>query len=160
MFDTLREGLAAPLSGMGISFSSSLFGRAGSLILGFLAQRKKVEEIKKKYPPKPGAKRRTFFSSFNEGLQFICDRMADAAGREHIRTGAGATALERAGEGWRVTLEGGEVIDGDALIVATEAWASTILMRDVDEELADVLGAQSYGLANVEPQAVLALFRA
>jgi hypothetical protein len=36
MFDALREGLAAPLSGMGISFSSSLFGLAGSLILGFL----------------------------------------------------------------------------------------------------------------------------
>ena len=31
-----REGLAAPLSGMGISFSSSLFGLAGSLVLGFL----------------------------------------------------------------------------------------------------------------------------
>jgi hypothetical protein len=36
VFDSLREGLAAPLSGMGISFSSSLFGLAGSLVLGFL----------------------------------------------------------------------------------------------------------------------------
>jgi hypothetical protein len=36
MFDTLKEGLAAPLGGMGISFSSSLFGLAGSLVLGFL----------------------------------------------------------------------------------------------------------------------------
>lgn len=36
VFDSLREGLAAPLAGMGISFSSSLFGLAGSLILGFL----------------------------------------------------------------------------------------------------------------------------
>jgi hypothetical protein len=36
MLDTLKEGLAAPLSGMGISFSSSLFGLAGSLVLGFL----------------------------------------------------------------------------------------------------------------------------
>ena len=36
MFESLREGLAAPLSGMGISFSSSLFGLAGSLVLGFL----------------------------------------------------------------------------------------------------------------------------
>jgi hypothetical protein len=36
VFDSLKEGLAAPLSGMGISFSSSLFGLAGSLILGFL----------------------------------------------------------------------------------------------------------------------------
>ena len=36
VFNTLKEGLAAPLGGMGISFSSSLFGLAGSLILGFL----------------------------------------------------------------------------------------------------------------------------
>ncbi|MGC1777109.1 MAG: flagellar motor protein MotA [Xanthobacteraceae bacterium] len=36
MFDSLRQGLAAPLTGMGISFSSSLFGLAGSLVLGFL----------------------------------------------------------------------------------------------------------------------------
>jgi hypothetical protein len=36
VFNTLKEGLAAPLGGMGISFSSSLFGLAGSLVLGFL----------------------------------------------------------------------------------------------------------------------------
>jgi hypothetical protein len=36
VFNGLKEGLAAPLGGMGISFSSSLFGLAGSLILGFL----------------------------------------------------------------------------------------------------------------------------
>jgi hypothetical protein len=36
VFDALKEGLARPLGGMGIAFSSSLFGLAGSLILGFL----------------------------------------------------------------------------------------------------------------------------
>ncbi len=36
MFEDLKGGLAAPLAGMGISFSSSLFGLAGSLVLGFL----------------------------------------------------------------------------------------------------------------------------
>jgi hypothetical protein len=36
MFEELKTGLAAPLSGMGMSFSASLFGLAGSLILGFL----------------------------------------------------------------------------------------------------------------------------
>jgi len=36
IFESLRDGLAQPLSGMGISFSSSLFGLAGSLVLGFL----------------------------------------------------------------------------------------------------------------------------
>jgi hypothetical protein len=36
MFEDLKSGLSSPLAGMGISFSSSLFGLAGSLILGFL----------------------------------------------------------------------------------------------------------------------------
>lgn len=36
MFEELKAGLAAPLGGMGISFSSSLFGLAGSLVVGFL----------------------------------------------------------------------------------------------------------------------------
>src|SRR5204863_4801643 len=36
IFESLKEGLAAPLSGIGISFSASLFGLAGSLVLGFL----------------------------------------------------------------------------------------------------------------------------
>lgn len=36
MFDELKTGLEAPLAGMGTAFSSSLFGLAGSLVLGFL----------------------------------------------------------------------------------------------------------------------------
>jgi hypothetical protein len=36
MFDDLKNGLAKPLAGMSISFTSSLFGLAGSLVLGFL----------------------------------------------------------------------------------------------------------------------------
>jgi len=36
IFEDLKAGLAAPLNGMGTAFSSSLFGLAGSLILGFL----------------------------------------------------------------------------------------------------------------------------
>ena len=35
-FNSLKEGLNAPLSGMSIAFSSSLLGLAGSLILGFV----------------------------------------------------------------------------------------------------------------------------
>ena len=36
LFTNLKEGLTAPLTGMGTAFSSSLFGLAGSLVLGFL----------------------------------------------------------------------------------------------------------------------------
>lgn len=36
LFDDLKNGLAAPLKGMGTAFSSSLLGLSGSLVLGFL----------------------------------------------------------------------------------------------------------------------------
>ena len=51
LFENLKQGLQQPLSGMGIAFSSSLFGLAGSLVLGFLdlqaghAQRRFFNEL-------------------------------------------------------------------------------------------------------------------
>jgi biopolymer transport protein ExbB/TolQ len=36
LFDELKNALAGPLQGMGLSFSASLFGLAGSLVLSFL----------------------------------------------------------------------------------------------------------------------------
>ncbi|MGH1537930.1 MAG: flagellar motor protein MotA [Gammaproteobacteria bacterium] len=51
LFENLKIGLQQPLSGMGVAFSSSLFGLAGSLILGFLdlqaghAQRRFFNEL-------------------------------------------------------------------------------------------------------------------
>ncbi|MCZ6804534.1 MAG: MotA/TolQ/ExbB proton channel family protein [Proteobacteria bacterium] len=36
IFENLKNSLAGPLSGMGVAFSSSLFGLSGSLIVGFL----------------------------------------------------------------------------------------------------------------------------
>lgn len=36
MFDNLKTGLGLPIAGMSVSFTSSLFGLSGSLVLGFL----------------------------------------------------------------------------------------------------------------------------
>ncbi len=36
LFEDLKAGIAKPLSGMSLSFTASLFGLAGSLVLGFL----------------------------------------------------------------------------------------------------------------------------
>ncbi len=114
----------------------------GSMMRGFLAQRKMVEEMKKKYPPKPGAKPRTFFTSFTGGMQSLTDTMADAIGRERIRTGAGVTKVERTDDGgWVVTLSDGSVEKGDAVIVATESWAAEPIARMIDEDIANALSA-------------------
>lgn len=51
IFENLKNSLAGPLSGMGVAFSSSLFGLAGSLVVGFLdlqaghAQNRFVNEL-------------------------------------------------------------------------------------------------------------------
>lgn len=114
----------------------------GSLVKGFLAQRKKVEAMKAKYPPKPGAKPRTFFTSFRGGLQFLTERMADAAGRERITCGAAATGIVREEDGsWTVTLDSGEALAGDAVIVAAEAWATAPLLKSVDAHLAELVAS-------------------
>jgi oxygen-dependent protoporphyrinogen oxidase len=125
----------------------------GSLILGFLDQRKRREEMRRKYPPKPGAKPWAFFNTFRRGMQALTDGMADAIGRERVRTGVEATALEHAGDMWRVTLSTGEVLEGDAVIVATEGWAAEKLVRGVDAPIADLLASIPYSSSATVPMA-------
>ena len=125
--------------------------RFGSVIRGFLNERKKREEMRRKYPPKPGAKPWAFFNTFHRGMQELTDGMADAVGRKRIRTGVKATALERTAEGWRVGLSTGEVLEGDAVIVATEGWAAAELVRSVDSEVSALLGSIPYSSSATVP---------
>lgn len=111
----------------------------GSLIRGMLDQRKKNEAMRKKYPSKPGDKPRTFFNTFRLGMQQLTDGMAGAVGEERIVTGRTVTSISRAGETWSVTLDDGQTITGDALVVATEVWAAETLVREIDSEIADLL---------------------
>jgi oxygen-dependent protoporphyrinogen oxidase len=114
----------------------------GSLLKGFIAARRKVEEMRCKYPVKPGEKPRTFFTSFVNGMQQLTDSMANAVGRGHMRTGVSVNSLQRTSEaGWRVLLSDGSSINGDAVIVATESWAAEPLVRPLDEAIANALAA-------------------
>jgi oxygen-dependent protoporphyrinogen oxidase len=112
----------------------------GSLLKAFIATRRKVEEMRRKYPPEPGEKPRTFFTSFVNGMQQLTDSMADAAGRESIHTGAAVNSVQRtSGDGWRALVSGGSSVDGDAVIIATESWAAEPLIRHHDAAIADAL---------------------
>lgn len=114
----------------------------GSLMKGFLAARRMVEEMRRKYPPQPGQKPRTFFTSFVNGMQQLTDRMAEAAGLEGMRTGVTAVSLHHTGQNkWDVRLSDGSMLEGDAVIIATESWAAEPLVRPLDEGIADALAA-------------------
>jgi hypothetical protein len=86
VFDTLREGLAAPLGGMGISFSSSLFGLASSLVLGFLDLQMSQAQNR-------------FHTEVEDWLATTVHDMGDAMGPAATAIGSGAgemrTAIER-----------------------------------------------------------------
>ncbi len=112
----------------------------GSLTRGFIAARRKVEEIRRKYPPKPGEKPRTFFTTFLRGMQELTDCMADAAGRERMRTGKTVLGLRHETSGaWSASVSDGSTIGGDAIIIATESWAAEPLLRPLDGIIAEAL---------------------
>jgi oxygen-dependent protoporphyrinogen oxidase len=112
----------------------------GSLMLGFLDSRKKVEAMKKKNPPKPGEKPKTFFVSFLGGMQQLTDSMADKIGAERIRVGSGVERIERSADGgWDVVLADGTRETADAVVLATETFAAEPLVRPIDADIANAL---------------------
>jgi len=72
LFDELKTALAQPLAGMGVSFSSSLFGLAGSLVLGFLDLQ-------------AGQAQNRFYTELEDWLAGAT--VADAVGTEAARAG-------------------------------------------------------------------------
>jgi oxygen-dependent protoporphyrinogen oxidase len=98
--------------------------------------------MRRKYPAKSGEKPRTFFTSFLNGMQELTDRLADAAGREKMRTGVTVTALRHNDDGtWSAVLPNGSKVDGEAAIIATESWAAEPLVRPHDKVIADALAS-------------------
>jgi oxygen-dependent protoporphyrinogen oxidase len=113
----------------------------GCMIKGFLAQRKMVEEMRRKYPPDP-KNPKTFFTAFTGGMHELPEAMAAHAGLDNIRTNATVTSLARTDDGgWSVGVGGDETIVGDAVVIATEAWAAEPLLREVDPTIASTLAA-------------------
>lgn len=67
VFEELKTGLQAPLNGMGTAFSASLFGLAGSLILGFLDLQ-------------AGQAQNRFYNELEEWLSTITELQPEGAG--------------------------------------------------------------------------------
>lgn len=113
----------------------------GNMITAFLAQRRMVEEMRRKHPPDP-KNPKTFFTAFTKGMHELPNAMADAAGRDRVRTGVTVTGVSRDADGtWTVTTGDGTTETGDAVIFATESWAAEPLVRTVDAQIADALAA-------------------
>lgn len=101
------------------------------------------------------------FKSLPGGLSEMVQALVRAIGEQHIRTNTSVTAitsqLSALGQPsalssepspvFRVDTASGERFEGRALVVATPAWASSVLLRDIDGELARVCGEIPYASA-------------
>jgi len=83
IFEDLKTGLEAPLTGMGTAFSSSLFGLSGSLILGFLDLQS-------------GHAQNRFYNNLEDWLSTFTDLSGDLSDLKNASSPAEfATAIER-----------------------------------------------------------------
>jgi hypothetical protein len=101
MFDDLKNGLSAPIAGMSISFTSSLFGLAGSLVLGFLdlqagqAQNRFFGELEDNLTalvPAAPAEIATAFDGAPADLRAALERIAATTDQSHAKATSVAVA--------------------------------------------------------------------
>jgi len=138
VFDTLKEGLAAPLGGMGISFSSSLFGLAGSLILGFLDLQSSQAQNR-------------FYTDLED---WLASTVREYGGEQ--QASGGSSELQHAVERLRVTLEEGGSNRGTTAAMANLADAIQSLvahMRSEQEMIRE--WADGQGEQNIEIKKLL-----
>jgi hypothetical protein len=129
LFDQLKQGLQAPLKGMGLSFSSSLFGLAGSLILGFLDL-------------KAAQAQNRFYTDLEDWLSSMTDIEAGDSQNNSAAPVAGIApqllrselqSLQRAVERLTSTLESNKPASGNGSTTTIEGGAESI------EQLADAV---------------------
>ncbi len=86
---------------------------------------------------------RTIFTTLRGGLQQLVDAIEARLEPEWVRRSTPVSALERFERGWRVTANGlPETYD--AVILASPAWASGVLLGPADPLLADELSGIPY----------------
>ncbi len=127
VFDQLKTGLQAPLAGMGLSFSSSLFGLAGSLILGFLDLQASQAQNR-------------FYNDLENWLSSITDIEMGDGGHMSMPTylrldmqnlQRGMERITKQIEGGGVVSAGGGPVDSESMDKLADAVASLVTqMRD------------------------------
>ncbi len=131
VLNTLKTGLAAPLDGMGTAFSSSLFGLAGSLVLGFLDLQ-------------AGRAQNRFYTEFENWLSSVTDPNTDFGATAGGSSGEDFKMLadrlqglqEAGGSNQRITASMATLADGIAGLVKNMR-SEQQMMRDWVEAQAD-----------------------
>ena len=121
--------------------SSSSSRTSRSIILGL---RRALRQA-----PLPGTSgaRWSLFVTFAGGMEELVTALAARLPAGAVVLKQRVSALERAGDGWRVATSDGNAFEADRVIVATESHATARLARYLDPSLATLLEEISYASA-------------
>ena len=96
----------------------------GSLIRGLLAQSPEAVATR---PP---------FVTLASGLETLVARVAEGLRRTRVVTGRAALGVRRSDHGYEVTLDAGERVHSDGVVLCVPAFAAAELLADLDSDLA------------------------
>ena len=122
----------------------------GSLTRGMLAAHRKMRAMtssaeQKKGAGKPSARPapRGIFTTLRGGLQQLVDALAARIDSASVRLSTPVSDLQKTTDGWMVQAGGAEEFY-DAVIMASPAWAVSVLLGKVDAELSEELSGIPY----------------
>jgi oxygen-dependent protoporphyrinogen oxidase len=122
----------------------------GSLTRGMLAAHRKMRAMAKatakakgQVPAGARPAPRSIFTSLRGGMQQLIDALTARLNPASVRLGTPVEAIEKTKDGWRVEAEGSSE-NYDAVIMASPAWAASVLLWPVDTALGEELSAIPY----------------
>ena len=116
---------------------------AGSVIRGFMrAAKQRKRDAQARNEPPPGPMR---MWSFREGLQVLTDALAEQLGGA-VKCGVGVQSLSEAASmgAWQVDTARGKPLAADAVVLACPAYEQAAILADLNQPLADEIGAIPY----------------
>jgi oxygen-dependent protoporphyrinogen oxidase len=113
----------------------------GSLIKGMFNI---MRERKKAVGAGPGG----ILTSFSGGMQTITDALSAFLG-ESLRLGSPALSLEKRGSGYTVYLSDGSKVETDIAVIATPAYQTAQMLRDLDGNISGALAEIPYATVTV-----------
>ena len=109
----------------------------GSLILGMLAGKKAM--LARKPQAKPGYQSFTMFVTLKNGMSELVETLIEQCPDIEFRAHAPITRLAKSGQEYTITLDSGENLTADAVLVATPANVTAKLTQETAPEIAEKL---------------------
>jgi protoporphyrinogen/coproporphyrinogen III oxidase len=116
----------------------------GSLIKGMLKLQKEAKKTGKKVGAGPGG----VLTSFYDGMGMMIDALSGIlVGR--LRTGIRAVSVDKQKDNYLVYLSDGSHLEADAVVFATPAFETSLMVKDIDKNLSSVLSEIPYPAVSV-----------